>query len=79
MNRYRVARGPVSPPASEYRHVQHLDTGDIVLSRETPWIRQCLRDGRLERAEDAAELDQVAPPNPEPSPRPGRGKRGIAP
>lgn len=77
MNRYRIIRGPVSPPASEYGQVKHLDTGDILVSRETPWIRQCLRDGRLALAERVALTGDAAEPNPEPSPRPGRGKRGI--
>lgn len=75
MNRYRVERGPVSPPASEHGRVEHLATGAILHSRETPWIRQCLRDGRLVPDEPAAD---DTPATPEPSPRRGRGKRGDA-
>lgn len=50
MINYRVKRGPVSPPSSVYRQRRTLNTGDTLRSAENPWIRACLRDGRLELA-----------------------------
>jgi hypothetical protein len=83
MNRYRVERGPVSPPASEHGHVQHLATGELLHSHETPWIRRCLRDGRLALDTPAPAADAPASPEPESesesSPRArSRSKRGTS-
>lgn len=49
--KYKVARGPVSPPASEYGPIGRLEEGTTVVLRTTPWLRQALRDGRLEPVE----------------------------
>jgi len=74
MNRYRVTRGPVSPPASEHGQVKTLATGATFIGRETPWIRRCLRDGRIASDAPAAD-DTPASPETDTSARRSRSKR----
>ena len=47
MNRYRITSGPVHPPMSLYGPGRVLQTGDTFESAENPWIRGCMRDGRM--------------------------------
>ena len=44
---YVVKRGPVQPPFSVYGQRDALQTGDTLESTSNPWLRGCLREGRL--------------------------------
>lgn len=44
---YVVKRGPVQPPASLYGPREPLQDGDTLVSAENPWLRGCIREGRL--------------------------------
>ena len=45
--RYMIERGPVQPPFSLYGQRVALQTGETLESEDNPWLRGCLRDGRL--------------------------------
>ena len=45
--RYVITRGPVQPPFSLYGQRSPLQAGETLDSEDNPWLRGCLRDGRL--------------------------------
>ena len=52
---YRVERGPVSPPASQYGPARRYQTGDTVRLVPSSWTRAGLREGRLVEVTGEAE------------------------
>ena len=44
---YVVKRGPVQPPFSLYGRRAALRAGETLDSTENPWLRGCVRDGRM--------------------------------
>ena len=60
MNKYRVKRGPISPPASVYGPMRRLETGETVSLAPSPWLRRALREERLVEADADAAVDTAA-------------------